>query len=150
ALLRPVAGDPRLHRNFLDSRPRGSEHEAIARMVALSRAHGVRVHIVHLSSADALPMLRQARAEGLPVTVETCPHYLTFAAEDIPDGATEFKCAPPIRERENRELLWQALRAGTLGLVASDHSPCAPALKQLEQGDFQAAWGGISGLQLAL
>jgi allantoinase len=147
ARLQPVGGDPLRYRNFLDSRPRASEHEAIARMIELSRAHGVRVHIVHLSSADALPMLRQARAEGLPVTVETCPHYLTFAAEDIPDGATEFKCAPPIRERENAARLWAALEDGAIDLVATDHSPCPPSMKA---GDFSSAWGGIASLQLSL
>jgi allantoinase len=105
---------------------------------------------VHHSPATAGPRLAAARAEGLPVTAETCPHYLRFAAEEIPDGATAFKCAPPIREADNRELLWRALAEGTLDLVASDHSPCTPALKKLEAGDFAAAWGGISGVQLGL
>jgi allantoinase len=116
-------------------------------MIRLSQAFGARIHIVHLSSAEALPMLRQARAEGLHVTVETCPHYLTFAAEDIPDGATEFKCAPPIRERENNERLWAALDEGVIDMVVTDHSPCPP---QMKFGDFASAWGGIASLQLSL
>ena len=119
-------------------------------MVRLCRDTRARTHVVHHSAATALPLLRGAHAEGLPLTAETCPHYLRFAAEDIADGATPYKCAPPIRERANRELLWQALADGVLELVASDHSPCTPALKQLPAGDFVAAWGGIAGLQLAL
>jgi allantoinase len=105
---------------------------------------------VHLSSAEALTFLREARAEGLPVTVETCPHYLYFAAEDVPAGRTEFKCSPPIRERANREALWAGLADGTIDMVVSDHSPCTPELKRLETGDFLRAWGGIASLQLRL
>jgi allantoinase len=105
---------------------------------------------VHLSSADALPMVAKAREEGLPLTVETCPHYLTFAAEEIPDGDTRFKCAPPIRERENRERLWQGLRDGLIDTIGTDHSPAPPELKLLEAGDLSRAWGGIASLQLAL
>jgi allantoinase len=108
------------------------------------------VHIVHLSSADALEILRKARAEGLPISAETCPHYLTFSAEEIPDGATPFKCTPPIREAENRQRLWRGLADGDISLVVSDHSPCVPALKRRETGDFHAAWGGIASLQLGL
>jgi allantoinase len=108
------------------------------------------VHVVHHSSADALEILRAAKASGALLTVETCPHYLHFAAEDIRDGATEFKCCPPIRERENREQLWQALRDGTIDMVVSDHSPCPPEMKMREEGDFMKAWGGISSLQLRL
>src|SRR2546426_8633837 len=119
-------------------------------MVRLSREFGTRVHIVHHSSADALPLLREAKAAGVEMTAETCPHYLTFAAEEIPDGATEFKCCPPIRERENREQLWSALGSGTIDMIVSDHSPCPPELKLQERGDFLAAWGGISSLQLRL
>jgi allantoinase len=107
------------------------------------------VHIVHLSSARSLDEIRSARARGLPLTVETCPHYLTFAAEDIQDGATEYKCAPPIRERAEREALWDALLRGEIDLVASDHSPCPPAMKD-SGGDFFAAWGGIASLQISL
>jgi allantoinase len=119
-------------------------------MITLSRTFGTRVHIVHHSSADALPMLAAAKAEGLKITAETCPHYLSFAAEDIPDGATEFKCCPPIRERENREQLWSALANDTLDMIVSDHSPCPPSMKLRDTGNFLAAWGGISSLQLRL
>ena len=136
--------------NFLRSRPREAENEAVALMIRLSRETGCRVHIVHHSSADALRMIREAKAGGAQITAETCPHYLHFAAEDIGDGATEFKCCPPIRERENREQLWDALRDGTIDLVVSDHSPCPPGMKIREQGDFMKAWGGISSLQLRL
>ncbi len=142
--------DHRVYDTFLRSRPRRSENEAIAIMIRLCRDTGCRVHIVHHSSSDALPMLLAARAEGLPITVETCPHYLTFTAEDIPDGATHFKCCPPVREQENREKLWEAIADGTIDMVVSDHSPCTPALKLRETGDFLDAWGGISALQFGL
>lgn len=138
------------YQTFLDSRPRAAENEAVELMIRLSREFGARVHIVHHSSADALPLLAQAKAEGLNITAETCPHYLIFAAEDVPDGATEFKCCPPIRERENREQLWRALGDGTLDMIVSDHSPCLPELKLKERGDFLAAWGGIASLQFRL
>ena len=141
---------PDEYRRWLASRPPACEDDAVAMMIRLAERHHCRTHIVHLSSASALPLLAAARARGVPITVETCGHYLTFASEDIADGQTHFKCAPPIRERANREALWQGLRAGTIDLVVSDHSPCTPALKALESGDFHAAWGGISGLQLAL
>jgi allantoinase len=108
------------------------------------------VHIVHLSSASSLPRLRAAKAEGLPITVETCPHYLCLEAEAIPDGATLYKCAPPIRERANRDALWRGLLDGVIDFVITDHSPCSPALKLAERGDFDAAWGGIASLQLGL
>ena len=140
----------RNYRAYLASRPDAWEERAIAQMIELCRETRCRVHIVHLSSARALPMLRAARAEGLPLTVETCPHYLLFCAEEIADGDTLFKCAPPLRDAQNREQLWQALREGTLDLVASDHSPCPPALKLRGEGDFARAWGGISGLQWTL
>jgi allantoinase len=146
---REPPADPRAYATYLASRPRAAEDEAVRLVIGLCRDTGARTHVVHHASSDSLPQIAAARAAGLPFSAETCPHYLSFAAEDIPDGATAFKCAPPIRERDNREALWAALRAGTLGLVASDHSPCTPALKRLEAGDFQAAWGGISGLQLA-
>jgi allantoinase len=153
-LERAVAGcaelDPRSHATWLRSRPAQAETEAIALMIRLCREFGTRVHIVHLAAAEALPLLRAARAEGLPVTVETAPHDLHFAAEEIADGATAFKCAPPIRDAANRERLWEALAAGAIDLVATDHSPCPPALKGLEAGDFFAAWGGIASLQLGL
>jgi allantoinase len=119
-------------------------------MVRLCRELRCPVHIVHLSAADALDHAARARSEGLPFTLETCPHYLIFAAEEIPDGRTEFKCAPPIRYKSNRERLWQALADGTIDTIASDHSPCSPALKLTEMGDFVRAWGGISSLQFIL
>ncbi len=142
--------DPRTYAAYVRSRPREAEDLAIALLVSLCRETKAAVHIVHLSSSGALDSLRRAREEGLPFTAETTPHYLHFAAEDIPDGATPYKCAPPIRERENREKLWAALGEGLLDLVVSDHSPCTPALKKLEAGDFAAAWGGIASLQLGL
>lgn len=142
--------DPRSYATFLRSRPRAAEDEAVALMIRLSRETGARVHIVHHSSADALPLLRQARDEGLAMTAETCPHYLVFNAEEIADGATEFKCCPPIRERENGEQLWQALDEGLIEMIVSDHSPCPPAMKRKESGDFLEAWGGISSLQFRL
>ncbi|MGH3390351.1 MAG: allantoinase AllB [Actinomadura sp.] len=140
----------RRYSDFLAARPRAAEDEAIAGVLALSDATGCRVHILHLSSADAVPVLGQARAHGTRVTVETCPHYLSFDSEHIPDGATQFKCCPPIREQANREALWKALREGVVDLVVSDHSPSTVELKGLSTGDFAAAWGGISSLQLGL
>ncbi|MGB2752876.1 MAG: allantoinase AllB [Pyrinomonadaceae bacterium] len=142
--------DPREYETFLRSRPCAAENEAIAQMIELSRETGCRTHIVHLSSAEALPMLRQAKAAGVPITAETCPHYLTFAAEEVPDGATHFKCCPPVRGMDNREKLWDAIVDGTIDMVVSDHSPCTPALKLQESGDFMDAWGGISALQFGL
>jgi allantoinase len=147
ALLLP-GGNSRSYADYLESRPVQAEQSAIALLIRLLEWCPTRVHIVHLSSATSLPLIRDARARGLPLSVETCPHYLSFAAEEIPDGATEYKCAPPIRERAEREALWKGLLAGEIELVASDHSPCPPALKP--PGDFFAAWGGIASLQLAL
>lgn len=144
------AAGSRSHDAWLASRPPSWEVAAIEMLIELCRETGCAVHIVHLSAAAALPALRAARAEGLPVTVETCPHYLCLAAERIPDGATTFKCAPPIRGDANREALWQALRAGDIDFVISDHSPCTPGLKHLDDGDFGRAWGGISSLSLGL
>jgi allantoinase len=141
------AGDWREYRTYLASRPDEFELAAIRLLIDVARESGCRIHIVHLSSAEALPILRAARAEGLPITVETCPHYLHFASEDIPAGQTLFKCAPPIRSCENRDKLWDALRAGDIDLIATDHSPAPPAMKQ---GDFAQAWGGIASLSLAL
>lgn len=138
------------YQSFLRSRPRAAENEAVALMVRLSREFGTRVHIVHLSSADAVPLLRSAQAEGVKISAETCPHYLHFAAEAIADGATEFKCCPPIRERENRELLWEGVAEGTIEFIVSDHSPCPGEMKLRESGDFMRAWGGIASLQLRL
>ena len=142
--------NPQDYQSFLKSRPRASENEAVELMIRLCRETGARVHIVHHSSSDVLPLLKAAKAEGLPLTVETCPHYLTFAAEEIPDGATHFKCCPPVRERENREQLWAALADGVIDMIVSDHSPCTPNLKLLETGDFLEAWGGIAALQFSL
>ncbi|SEL32807.1 allantoinase AllB [Nonomuraea pusilla] len=138
------------YRDFLRSRPRGAENLAIARVIELARRTGCRVHILHLSSSDALPMIRSARHDGVRITVETCPHYLTFSAEEIAEGATQFKCCPPIREAANRESLWQGLADGTIDCVVSDHSPCTPELKRFDSGDFGLAWGGIASLQLGL
>jgi allantoinase len=142
--------DWRSYSSYLASRPDAAEVQAIRLMIELSRRFGARVHIVHLSSVEALPDLRQARAEGLPITVETCPHYLHFAAEDVVDGATLLKCAPPIRSRVNRERLWQALIDGDIDLIATDHSPCLPEMKKRGDGSFLEAWGGIASLQVAL
>ena len=138
------------YQSFLKSRPCAAENDAIALMIRLSREFDTRVHIVHLSSAEALPQLRAAQAAGVKITAETCPHYLHFAAETVPDGATEFKCCPPIREETNREELWDGLRDGTIDFVVSDHSPCPGEMKLRESGDFMKAWGGIASLQLRL
>ncbi len=148
--LEAAGGDPRRYATYLASRPRQWENAALDFLVRLVRDTGAAVHVVHLSSSDALPALAAARREGLPLTAETCPHYLAFAAEEIPDGRTDFKCAPPIREAENRERLWGALQSGVLDVVVSDHSPCTPERKGLESGDFLAAWGGIASLQFRL
>jgi allantoinase len=139
-----------LYETYLQSRPEEAEVFAIRMLLSLCREFHFRLHIVHLSAAKALPELRAARAEGLPVTVETCPHYLHLHAETIPRGATLFKCAPPIRNRENGDRLWQGLRQGTIDLVATDHSPCPPEMKRLAEGSFRTAWGGIASLSLAL
>jgi allantoinase len=143
-----AAGDR--YADFLASRPRGSENVAVAHVIEAARFTGGRVHVLHLSSSDALPMLASARRDGVQVTVETCPHYLTFDAETIADGATQFKCCPPIREAANRELLWHGLGDGVIDLVVSDHSPCVPELKRLDIGDFGVAWGGIASVELSL
>jgi allantoinase len=140
----------RQYRRYLRSRPDAAEVEAVELMVRRCRETGCRVHIVHVSSAETLPLLRAAHAEGLPLTAETCPHYLTFAADEIPESGVAFKCAPPLRSRQNRERLWDGLRENVIGLVASDHSPCPPEMKQIEAGDFLHAWGGIASLQVAL
>ncbi len=142
--------DPRAYRTWLRSRPDGAEREAVAAVAELSRRLRARAHVLHLSSAEALDPLRRARAGGAAISAETCPHYLALAAEQVPDGATVFKCAPPIRSAANRDRLWAALAAGDISLVCSDHSPCPPERKHLDDGDFLAAWGGISSLQLGL
>ena len=142
--------DWRKFANYLASRPDEAEVEATALLIQLAEEFNTPVHIVHLSSAKGLPLLADARKRGVPITVETCTQYLHFAAEDIPDGATEFKCAPPIRRAENRERLWKALEEGLIDFVATDHSPCPPAMKRREEGRWDLAWGGIASLGLAL
>ena len=168
----PGMTDPRNYLQYLATRPRAAEHDAIRLVLRLAAEFGARVHVVHLSAADSGPIIAEARSHGARVTVETCPHYLHFAAEEIADGATDHKCAPPIRDRSNREALWRAMSARPLGvqpispdgtdhpptamrtdvidLVVSDHSPCVPALKRLETGSFADAWGGIASLQHGL
>jgi allantoinase len=138
------------YQTYLQSRPEEAELSAIRLLLSLCREYQFRLHIVHLSASKALPDLRAARSEGLPVTVETCPHYLHLTAETIPRGATVFKCAPPIRSRENCEQLWQGLRDRTIDLVATDHSPCPPEMKRTNEGNFRSAWGGIASLSVAL
>lgn len=145
----PTAEGDRYSR-FLASRPRGAENVAIAAVIERARWTGARAHILHLSSSDALPMLATAKRDGVKITVETCPHYLTLLAEEIPNGATAFKCCPPIREASNRELLWQGLLDGTIDCIVSDHSPSTIDLKDVENGDFGVAWGGVASLQLGL
>ena len=145
------AGPPgRRYAKYLASRPRGAENLAVAQVIEAARTTRGRAHVVHVSSSDALPMIASARRDSVRLTAESCPHYLALAAEEIGDGETAFKCAPPIREAANRELLWDGLRDGVLDLVVSDHSPCTPAMKELDTGDFGTAWGGISSLQLGL
>ncbi len=144
------AAHGRRYADFLASRPRRAENDAIAVVIDAARRTGGRAHIVHLSSSDAIPLVAAARRDGVRITAETCPHYLTLTASEIPDGATEFKCCPPIREAANQELLWQALADGVIDCVVSDHSPCTADLKRFDTGDFGQAWGGIAGLQLGL
>jgi len=150
AVSSPAVSDPRSYAAYLASRPRHWEQSAIQLVSSLAGEFRCPVHIVHLSSADALPLIARARAAGWPLTVETCPHYLYFAAEEIPDGDPRFKCAPPLRERENRQRLRAALREGLIDTIGSDHSPAPPALKHLDTGNLQRAWGGIASLQLTL
>jgi allantoinase len=139
-----------LYTTYLSSRPDEAELQAIELMLRLCREFGFRLHIVHLATAKTIDILRAVRAEGLPVTVETCPHYLHLEAEQIAGGGTQCKCAPPIRDHENREKLWQALREGVIDMVVTDHSPCPPAMKKLQEGNFRTAWGGIASLSMAL
>lgn len=147
----PTCSDvTRSYAAFLETRPASMEEHAIRMIIELCRQTRCKVHVVHLSSASALPMIRAAKDEGLPFTVETCPHYLCLEAEGVPDGATHYKCMPPIRDHQNRELLWEGVRDGTIDLVTSDHSPCTPGLKKPDVGDFCGAWGGIASLSLGL
>ncbi|HQY21687.1 MAG TPA: allantoinase AllB [Ignavibacteria bacterium] len=136
--------------SFLNTRPREWENKAIEILIRLSKKYDRYIHIVHLSSSDALDMIRQAKSDGIKITVETCPHYLYFNSENIQDNDTRFKCTPPIRENENREKLWEAVEDGTIDLIVSDHSPCTDELKCMEDGNFKTAWGGISSIQLGL
>lgn len=138
------------YQNYLSSRPKKWEDDAIALMIRLCEEYNCKVHIVHLSSSNSIDPIAKAKQKGLPLTVETAQHYLFFNAEEIADGATQFKCAPPIREKENNDLLWQALKDGIIDFVATDHSPATPALKETQSGDFMKAWGGIASLQFAL
>ncbi|WP_261555636.1 allantoinase AllB [Frankia tisae] len=144
----PVAG--RAFASWLASRPAAAETQAVAGLAALSAATGARLHVLHLSAADALDEILAAREEGLSLTAETCPHYLTFTAEEVPEGATVFKCAPPIRGRTNLDRLWDAMSAGLLTGIVSDHSPSTPEVKHIDSGDFAAAWGGIASVQIGL
>ncbi len=140
----------RKYSEFLASRPKGAENVAITQLIEEVRSIGGRVHVVHLSSSDSLALIKKAKADGVKITAETCPHYLALSAEEISDGATQYKCCPPIREKVNQDALWQGLRDGVIDLIVSDHSPCTQDLKMFETGDFQKAWGGISSLQLGL
>ena len=150
AIERAPSAEGNQYQRFLRSRPRGAENLAIAEVIERARWTGARAHILHLSSSDALPMIASAKRDGVRLTVETCPHYLTLIAEEIPNGATAYKCCPPIREVGNRELLWEGLKDGTIDCIVSDHSPSTLDLKDLENGDFAVAWGGVSSLQLGL
>lgn len=141
---------PTRYAAYLRSRPAQWEDDAVAMMIALCRKHHCKTHIVHVASATALKLIEQAKSEGLPLTAETCPHYIYFNAEEIEDGKTICKCAPPIREKENNTLLKNAFAHGTLDIISSDHSPAPPGIKELESGNFLKAWGGIAGLQFLL
>jgi allantoinase len=143
-------GDKRSYQNYLASRPKQWEDDAIALMIRLCEEYNCHVHIVHLSSANSIEQIQRAKQKGLPLTVETAQHYLFFNAEEIKDGQTQLKCAPPIREAQNNEQLWKALSDGTIDFVATDHSPATPGLKEIESGDFMKAWGGIASIQFAL
>jgi allantoinase len=150
SVLNAAGADWRKYATYLASRPDAAEVEAIALLIRLAEEFETPIHVVHLASAAALPMLADARERGLRITVETCTHYLWFSAEEIPDGATEYKCAPPIRDAKNREALWQALESGLIDMVTTDHSPCIPEMKQSGEGRWDRAWGGVSTMGLAL
>jgi len=142
--------EQKTYKSFQDSRPKSWENNAIKLLIQLSKEFDARIHIVHLSSADILAEIAQTRNDGYPISVETCPHYLHFASENISDGDTRFKCAPPIWEGENRENLWRGLEKGMINFITSDHSPCTPELKNMKAGNFEKAWGGISSIQFTL
>lgn len=146
-----TAKSPTLYATFLESRPEQLETDAVSLITALQRSHpALRCHIVHLSSAAALPIIREAKSSGLSLTVETCFHYLCLSSDRIPDGRPEFKCCPPIRDTNNKELLWEALQEGLIDCIVSDHSPCVAELKKVDEGNLMNAWGGISTLGLGL
>lgn len=149
-IIRPDYYSGNSFRSFLDTRPAEWEHEAVKTLINLCREFRHHIHIVHLSSSGSVEMIREAKNEGLPLTTETCPHYLYFSSEEIPDNDTRFKCTPPIRDSKNREKLWEAVIDGTIDFIVSDHSPCDPGLKFLKEGNFENAWGGIAGLQFSL
>ncbi len=149
-LKQQTTNDNRFYQHYLESRPRKWEDDAIALIIQLCEEYNCHVHIVHLSSSNSIQQIAKAKQKGLPLTVETGQHYLYFNAEEIKDGQTQFKCAPPIREKENNDKLWEALKEGIIDFVATDHSPSTPDLKELKSGDFTKAWGGIASLQFAL
>lgn len=148
--LHPCVGNPKVYKNYLATRPKYWEDNAIAMMIRLCEEFNCKTHIVHLSSSDSIEQIYKAKQKGLPLTVETGQHYLYFNAEEIEDGQTQYKCAPPIREKENNDLLWKALKDGIIDFVATDHSPSTPDLKEMESGNFMKAWGGIASIQFAL
>jgi len=150
AIERSSKPSSRQYAEFLASRPKGAENVAIAQLIEEARRSKARVHVLHLSSGDSLALIRSAKTDGVKITAETCPHYLSLTAEEIADGATQYKCCPPIREGRNQEELWDGLKAGIIDQIVSDHSPCTEDLKILDVGDFQHAWGGVSSLQLGL
>lgn len=150
AIAKPLRHSSKDYLDYLFSRPKGWENEAVRMLARLAFETKAQIHIVHLSSSEATEIVKKAKQDGLSFTAETCPHYLTLCAEEIPSGATHFKCAPPIRERANQDALWEALRDNILDFIVSDHSPCTPQLKKLDTGDFTSAWGGISSLQFGL
>lgn len=150
AIQRSAKPSSRSYAEFLASRPKGAENVAVAQLIEEARRIKGRVHVLHLSSADSLTLIKSAKSDGVRITAETCPHYLSLTAEEIADGATQYKCCPPIREKRNQVELWQGLQQGIIDFIVSDHSPCTQDLKIFEIGDFQQAWGGISSLQLGI
>ena len=150
AIQRSSKAASKKYSEFLASRPKGAENVAIAQLIEESRRTGARVHVLHLSSSDAIAMIASAQEDGVKISTETCPHYLSLNSDEIADGATQYKCCPPIRESANQDRLWQGLKSGIISMIVSDHSPCTPDLKLFEVGDFQAAWGGISSLQIGV
>jgi len=150
AIERSTKPSSRSYAEFLASRPKGAENVAIAQLIEEARRSQAKVHVLHLSSGDSLSLIRSAKADGVKITAETCPHYLALTSEEIVDGATHYKCCPPIREQRNQDELWQGLEAGIIDQIVSDHSPCTEDLKIFDIGDFQRAWGGISSLQLGI